>query len=69
VASKKPPALKDPLPRVESILIDQDRQLAILDGVVLRVGDTIGPRVVSQIERDGVMLREPSGLIVRVALR
>lgn len=61
--------LKDPLPSVDSILIDQERRLAIVDGAVAAVGDTVGPRVVVQIERDAVVLREPSGLLVRVSLR
>jgi hypothetical protein len=61
--------LKDPLPRVDSILIDQDRRLAILNGAVARIGDSVGARVLVQIDRDGVVLREPSGLVVRVTLR
>jgi hypothetical protein len=54
---------------VDSILIDQERRLAIIDGTIVAIGDNVGPRVVVQIERDGVVLREPSGLAVRVALR
>jgi hypothetical protein len=61
--------LKDPLPRVDSILIDQDRRLAIVDGAIVTVGDAVGPRVVMQIERNAVILREPSGLVVRVTMR
>lgn len=61
--------LKDPLPQVDSILIDQQRRLAIIDGAAVGVGDTVGPRRVSQIESDAVDLREPSGLLVRVHLR
>ncbi len=61
--------LKDPLPKVESILIDQERRLAIIDGVVAAVGDRVGPRVIVQIERDTVIFREPSGLLVRVSIR
>jgi hypothetical protein len=61
--------LKDPLPRVDSILIDQDRRLAIVDGAIVTVGDAVGPRVVVQIERNAVILREPSGLVVRVTVR
>ena len=69
VVGKRQVPLKGPLPRVDSILIDQDRRLAILDGAVARVGDSVGPRVLVQIDRDGVVLREPSGLVVRVTLR
>jgi hypothetical protein len=61
--------LRDPLPQVESILVDQERRLAIIDGAVVGVGDAVGPRRVSQIEGDAVDLREPSGLLVRVHLR
>ena len=61
--------LNVPLPKVDSILIDQERRLAIIDGTIVTIGDTVGVRVVEQIERDGVVLREPSGLSVRIALR
>ena len=61
--------LRDPLPKVDSILIDQERRLAIVDGTIVTIGDTVGPRVVVHIDRDAVILREPSGLAVRVALR
>ncbi len=61
--------LKDPLPKVDSILIDQDRRLAIIEGTVAAVGDRVGPRVIVQIDRDLVVLREPSGLLVRVPIR
>jgi hypothetical protein len=60
--------LNVPLPKVDSILIDQERRLAIIDGTIVTIGDTVGVRVVEQIDRDGVVLREPSGLSVRVAL-
>jgi len=63
------PPLKDALPKVDSILIDQERRLAIVDGTIVSVGDTVGPRVVVQIDPAGVVLREPSGLLVRIALR
>jgi predicted amidohydrolase len=57
------------MPRVDSILIDQERRLAIIDGAIVTIGDVVGPRVVEQIDRNGVVLREPSGLSVRVGLR
>ena len=60
---------KEPLPKVDSILVDQERRLAILDGAVVGVGDPIGARVVAQIDRDTVVLREPSGVLVRVPIR
>ena len=61
--------LKDALPKVDSILIDQDRRLALIDGAIVGIGDTVAGRVVVQIERDAVVLREPSGRVVRVRLR
>jgi hypothetical protein len=60
------PRLQEPLPRIDTVLIDQSRRLAIANGTVVSVGDTIGSRVVVEIARDGVALREPSGRIVRV---
>jgi hypothetical protein len=57
------------LPAIESILIDQQRRLAIVEGTIVSVGDSVGRRIVMQIEPDGVLFREPSGLVVRVALR
>ncbi len=68
-AAAPAPPLRDPLPKVDSILIDQERRLALIDGAVTAVGDRIGPRVVAQIDREGVVLREPSGLLIRVSLR
>jgi hypothetical protein len=64
----RPAPLNDPLPKLDSILIDQDRRLAILDGALAGVGSHIAQRVVVQIERDAVVLREPSGVLVRVPL-
>jgi hypothetical protein len=61
--------LKEPLPKVDSILVDQERRLAIVEDVVVGVGDAIGSRIVMEIQRDGVIFREPSGLLVRVPLR
>jgi hypothetical protein len=54
---------------VDSILIDQDRRLAIVAGAVVKVGDSVGSRTVLQIEQDGVLLREASGTSIRVPLR
>jgi len=61
--------LDEPLPRIDTVLIDQDRRLAILDGAVVGVGDPIGSRVVVAIAREAILLREPSGRIVRVRAR
>jgi hypothetical protein len=61
--------LNEPLPRVDTVLIDQDRRLAILDGAVVGVGDAVGSRTVLAIAREAILLREPSGRIVRVRPR
>jgi hypothetical protein len=61
--------LRDPLPTVESILVSRDRRLAVVGGSIVKVGDTVGPRVVVQIESAAVVLREPSGYEIRIALR
>ena len=61
--------MTEPLPKVDSILIDQDRRLALIDGAIVGVGEAVGSRVVVQIDRNAVVLREPSGRIVRVRLR
>jgi hypothetical protein len=50
-------------------VIDQDRRLATLDGGIVTTGDRIGLRTVVRIERDAVILREPSGVDVRVPQR
>ena len=62
-------ATPQPLPAVESILIDQERRLAVVDGAVVRVGDLVGTRTVVRIDRDAVVLQEPSGLVVRASVR
>jgi hypothetical protein len=68
-SQSRPAPLSDPVPKLDSILIDQDRRLAILDGALGEVGSQVGQRVIVQIERDAVVLREPSGVLVRVPLR
>jgi hypothetical protein len=57
------------LPVVNSILVAPDRRLAVLDGEIVREGETFGPRVVVRIEPAAVVLREPSGYEVRVPIR
>jgi hypothetical protein len=68
-ASSPAASLNEPLPRIDSVLIDQDRRLAILDGAVVGIGDLVGSRVVVAIAREAILLREPSGRIVRVRPR
>jgi hypothetical protein len=63
-----PPSLP-PLPTVDGIMISGDRRLAIVGGEVVVPGDPVGPRIVARIDRNGVVLREPSGREVYVAIR
>jgi hypothetical protein len=58
-----------PLPRVDGIMIAGTRRLAIVDGIVVEPGDRVGARVVSSIERDGVVLVDSSGRAIFVAIR
>lgn len=64
-----PVPLKTPVPAVNSILVSPDRRLAVLDGAIVGVGDAVGLRVVVQIEPEAVILREPSGYLIRVSIR
>lgn len=64
-----PPLLKDPLPRVTGILVGERRRFATIDeGHIITVGDTIGRRTVVAIDQRSVVLREPSGVQIRVGL-
>lgn len=67
-AARRAAPLKEALPVIDSILIDQNRRLAIIGGTIVAVGDRVGPRTVTQIERDFVILREPSGTFVRIPI-
>jgi len=67
--SKGPELLKDPLPRLTAILISSDRRMATIDeGRMVLVGETIGKRVVVAIDDRSIVLREPSGVQIRVGL-
>jgi hypothetical protein len=67
--SKGPELLKDPLPRVTAILISSDRRMATIDeGRMVLVGETIGKRLVVAIDYRSIVLREPSGVQIRVGL-
>ena len=50
-------------------MIFGERRMAIVDGITVAPGDALGDRIVENIDREGVVLREPSGLEVRVAIR
>jgi uncharacterized protein YdeI (BOF family) len=60
---------QSPLPTVGGILISQNRRLAVIDGVVVGVGDSVNGRVVARIDADAVVFREPSGREIRVTVR
>jgi hypothetical protein len=57
------------LPRVDGVMISSARSLAIVDGNLVAPGDRIGGRTVVKIDREGVLLREPSGRELHVAIR
>ena len=64
-----PALLKDDIPRVTSILVANDRRFATIDARrIVGVGDVIGRRVVVEIDEKTLVLREPSGLRVRIGL-
>ena len=64
-----PQRLSDPLPRVTAILVSNERRFATVNaGRIVKVGDTIGRRVVVRIDARALTLREPSGLRIRVGL-
>ena len=67
--ARPPVPLKHPVPVVESILISHNRRVAVIDGAIVGIGGSVGPRVVIRIERNGVVLREPSGYELHVPLR
>jgi hypothetical protein len=57
------------VPRVTAILVSAERRLATIgDGRIVGVGETVGRRVVVEIDERTVVLREPSGLRIRVGL-
>jgi hypothetical protein len=68
-AAPMPELLKDPLPRITSILVSSDRRMATIDdGRIIGIGDVVGKRVVVGIDERAVVLREPSGVQIHVAL-
>lgn len=60
------PIVPDPV--VNGILFSASRQVAVVNGRVVKPGDRVGPLFVRAIERDGVILTTASGLRRRVAL-
>jgi hypothetical protein len=69
-AAKVPATLASPaIPSVTGVVIAGDRRIAIVGGLLVNVGGQVGQLTVTQIDRDGVVLREPGGREVRVAIR
>ncbi|HTM24261.1 MAG TPA: hypothetical protein VL225_03655 [Vicinamibacterales bacterium] len=69
VRRPKAEPLRDPVPRVTAILVSSDRRLATIDdGHIISIGDVLGRRVVTAIDEHAVVLREPSGVQIRVGL-
>lgn len=66
---RTPVPLKEPIPAVDSILVSNERRVAIVGGQIVSVGDRVGSRLVAGIERDVVVLQEPSGYRIFVRLR
>ncbi len=60
------PIVPDPV--LNGILFSASRQVAVVNGRVVKPGDRVGPLFVRAIERDGVILTTASGLRRRVAL-
>ena len=68
-SSPMPELLKDPVPRVTAILVSSDRHMATIDdGRIISVGEVLGKRVVVAIDERAVVLKEPSGVQIRVGL-
>ena len=64
-----PVLLKDPVPRITAILVSNERRFATVnEGQILGIGDVIGKRIVVAIDDRAVVLREPSGVQIRVGL-
>jgi hypothetical protein len=61
-------AAQQPDPVVRSILYSASRQVALIDGRIVKPGDRVGLMFVRAIERDGVILTTPAGLRKRIAL-
>lgn len=61
-------AAPPPAPVVHSILFSSGRRVAQVDGRVVRAGDRVGNSVVQSIERDAVIMADPSGATRRIAI-
>jgi hypothetical protein len=68
-AARKPARAADRLPTVEGVLIAPRIRLAVVDGVIVGEGDTVGTRRVTRIETDAVTFRDSTGRDVRIPVR
>jgi hypothetical protein len=57
------------LPAVTGVLIAGDHRIAIVGGLVVSEGDSIRSLIVRRIDREGVVLQDPAGREIRVAIR
>jgi hypothetical protein len=57
------------LPKVTAILTSEERRIALVDGRIVRIGDTVGRWRVSAIEARAVVFMDVSGAELRVPLR
>jgi hypothetical protein len=55
-------------PIVRSILYSESRQVALVDGHIVKPGDHVGQLVIGAIEKDGVVVITPAGLRKRIGL-
>jgi hypothetical protein len=53
---------------VTTILVSPNRRFVMVDGKIFGVGDRLGRRTIVAIEPQVVVLREPSGVQIRVGL-
>jgi hypothetical protein len=64
-----PERLGDPVPRVTAILVSQNRRYATMEGGrIVGIGELVGRRTVVGMDERSVLLREPSGVQLRVGL-
>ena len=68
VSAKIPQQSREPVPSIHSILIGPGRRLAILNGSIVGEGDHVGHRRVTRIEQNAVILSDPSGEEIRLAV-
>jgi hypothetical protein len=56
-------------PKVQSILISNNRRLAMVDGRIVGIGDDVGGWTVGAIEQNAIVLRSPGGKERRIGIR